>query len=112
MSSNDLIKQVYSKIIEKQKKHCVDDGTAKTANEVGNDVIEVGQTWTSAFQGDGKIDDAEEEKMKSVFNAKVDKWIPNVSGLVVKFAWEGITFFGIGWKGLKHYLNKFWDLGL
>ena len=112
MNSNDIIKKIYAASITKQKKHCIEDGTAKTAVEIGNDVIEVGQTWTSAFQNDGKIDDDEEKKMNEVFGAKVDKWIPNVSGVSVTFLYEGFTFFGIGWKGLKYYLNKFWDLGL
>ena len=112
MNSNDIIKKIYAAAITKQKKHCIEDGTAKTAVEIGNDVIEVGQTWTSAFQNDGKIDDDEEKKMNEVFGAKVDKWVPKVSGVAVTFMYEGITFFGIGWKGLKYYLNKFWDLGL
>ena len=112
MNSNDIIKQVYATIIKKQKTHCIEDGTAKTAVELGNDLIEVGQTWTNSFSNDGKIDDDEEKKMLEVFNAKVDKWIPNVSGVAVSLAYNGITFFGVGWKGLKYYLNKFWDLGL
>ena len=112
MNSTDIIKQVYAAIIKKQKKHCIDDGTAKTAIEIGDGVIEVGKTWTSAFGDDGKIDDAEEEKMNATFSEKIDKWVPNVSGYAVKVIWEGFTFFGLGWKGLKYYLNKVWDLGL
>ena len=112
MNSNDIIKKVYSAIIQKQKKHCIEDGTAKTAIEVGNDVVEIGQTWTNSFSNDGKIDDDEEKKMNETFASKVDKWIPNVSGVVVSVAYNGVTIFGFGWKGLKYYLNKFWELGL
>lgn len=112
MNSNDIIKQIYAKIIEKQKKHCIEDGTAKTAIEFGSDVAEVGKTWGDSFSYDGKIDDLEEKEMNAVFAAKVDKWIPNVSGTTVSLAWNGFTIFGIGWKGLKYYLNKLWDLGL
>ena len=112
MNSNDIIKDIYAAILKKQKKHCIEDGTAKTAVDLGNDVIEVGKTWTDSFANDGKIDDAEEAKMNEVFAAKTDKWIPNVSGVVVSMLYNGVTFFGIGWKGLKYYLNKMWDLGL
>ena len=112
MNSNDIIKTIYAAVIAKQKKHCIEEGNAKTAVELGNDLVEVGQTWTGSFSNDGKIDDDEEKKMNEVFGAKVDKWIKNVSGVAVSLAYNGVTFFGIGWKGLKYYINKFWDFGL
>ena len=47
-----------------------------------------------------------------MFGATVDKWVPKQSGVGVSLLWNGFSLFGIGWKGLKHYLEKWFDLEL
>jgi len=112
MNSNDIIKKVYAAIVRKAKKDIAAGESAQIAVDVGNDVITVGQTWTSAIGDDGKISDTEEQNMNNVFGSVVDKRIPNTSGATVTFLYEGFTIFGIGFKGLKFYLNKWFGLDL
>ena len=51
---------------------------------------------------------ANDEKFASL----IDEHVPAADGMAVRIAWNGISIFGIGWKGLKHYCNKWFGLNL
>lgn len=112
MKSNDIVKKVYAAIVRKAQSKIAAGAPGQLAADVGDDVIAVGQTWTSAIGNDGKISDEEAAKMTDVFDTVVDRRIPAVDTIAVTFLWEGFSLFGIGWRGLKYYLNKWFDLGL
>lgn len=111
MNSNDIIKKIYAAIVKKAAQKSFEDKNTKVALEVGGDVAAVGQTWIASFK-DGYIDTTEEKNLNAVFGATVDKWIPEQGGLGVSLLWNGFSLFGLGWKGLKHYLEKWFGLEL
>ena len=111
MNSNDIIKKIYAAAVKKASKKSFEDKNTKVALEVGGDVAAIGQTWIASFK-DGNIDATEEENLNVVFGATVDKWVPKQEGIGVSLLWNGFSLFGLGWKGLKHYLEKWFDLDI
>ena len=111
MNSNDIIKKIYAAAVKKASKKSFEDKNTKVALEVGGDVAAIGQTWIASFK-DGNIDATEEENLNAVFGATVDKWVPKQEGVGVSFLWNVFSLFGLGWKGLKHYLEKWFDLDI
>lgn len=112
MKNSDIIKKVYAAIVRKAQKKIAAGTPGQLAADIGDEVIAVGQTWTSAIGNDGKISDAEAVKMTDVFDMVVDRRILAVENVGVTLLWEGFSLFGIGWRGLKYYLNKWFDLEL
>ena len=111
MNSNDIVKKIYAAVVKKAAKKSFEDNNTKVALEVGGDGAAVGQTWIASFK-DGNIDATEEENLNAVFGATVDKWVPKQEGIGVSRLWNGLSLFGLGWKGLKHYLEKWFDLDI
>jgi len=111
MTTNDIIKKVYAAVVKKAAQKSIEDQSTKVALEAGGDVAAIGQTWISSFK-DGNIDDAEEANLNSVFGATVDKWVPMQEGIGVSLLWNGFSLLGFGWKGLRHYLEKWFGLDL
>ena len=111
MSTNDIIKKIYAAAVKKAAKKSFEDKNTKVALEVGGDVAAIGQTWIASFK-DGNIDATEEKNLNDTFGATVDKWVPKQDGIGVNLLWNGFSLFGLGWKGLKHYLEKWFDLEL
>ena len=111
MSTNDIIKKIYAALVKKAAKKSFEDKNTKVALEVGGDVAAIGQTWIASFK-DGNIDATEEQNLNAVFGATVDKWVPKQDGIGVNLLWNGFSLFGLGWKGLKYYLEKWFDLEL
>ena len=109
MSTNDIIKKIYAALVKKAAKKSFEDKNTKVALEVGGDVAAIGQTWIASFK-DGNIDAAEEKNLNDTFGATVDKWVPKQDGIGVSLLWNGFSLFGIGWKGLKHYCEKWFGL--
>ena len=112
MNSNDCIKMVHNALIDKLAERCAVDGNARYAIEIGRDLAAYGQRIAAAFADDGKISDVEKEDICAQFAEKVVPHIPAVDNSGVSIAWNGFTFFGLGWKGLKYHLNKLFDLGV
>ena len=111
MSTNDIIKKIYAAAVKTAAKKSFEDKNTKVALEVGGDVAAIGQTWIASFK-DGNIDATEEQNLNAVFGATVDKWVPKQDGIGVNLLWNGFSLFGLGWKGLKYYLEKWFDLEL
>lgn len=111
MSTNDIIKKIYAAAVKKAAKKSFEDKNTKVALEVGGDVAAIGQTWIASFK-DGNIDATEEQNLNAVFGATVDKWVPKQDGIGVNLLWNGFSLFGLGWKGLKYYLEKWFNLEL
>ena len=109
MSTNDIIKKIYAALVKKAAKKSFEDKNTKVALEVGGDVAAIGQTWIASFK-DGNIDATEEKNLNDTFGATVDKWVPKQDGIGVNLLWDGFSLFGIGWKGLKHYCEKWFGL--
>ena len=109
MNSNDIIKKIYAALVKKAAKKSFEDKNTKVALEVGGDVAAIGQTWIASFK-DGNIDATEEKNLNDTFGATVDKWVPKQAGIGVSLLWNGFSLFGIGWKGLKHYCEKWFGL--
>ena len=109
MSTNDIIKKIYAAAVKKAAKKSFEDKNTKVALEVGGDVAAIGQTWIASFK-DGNIDATEEKNLNDTFGATVDKWVPKQDGIGVNLLWDGFSLFGIGWKGLKHYCEKWFGL--
>jgi len=109
MSTNDIIKKIYAALVKKAAKKSFEDKNTKVALEVGGDVAAIGQTWIASFK-DGNIDATEEKNLNDTFGATVDKWVPKQDGIGVSLLWNGFSLFGIGWKGLKHYCEKWFGL--
>ena len=112
MESNDIIKKIHREAVRKVAAKCAVEGGGKTAVEIGNAIIAYGKTWTEGLANDGVIDEEEIANTCAVFDALVDKNIPNIDGVGVSVAYNGFTIFGFGFKGIKHYLNKWFGLGL
>lgn len=111
MSTNDIIKKIYAAAVKKAAKKSFEDKNTKVALEVGGDVAAIGQTWIASFK-DGNIDATEKQNLNAVFGATVDKWVPKQDGIGVNLLWNGFSLFGLGWKGLKYYLEKWFNLEL
>lgn len=110
MTSNQKLKDIYAAIVAKAQSKIAAGEKATLATDVGNDIITVGQSWTKSLGDDGKISDGEAASMNAAFAAVVDKRIPDVE--IPSILWDGLTIFGWGFKGLRFYLNKWFDLGL
>lgn len=112
MNTNEILKEVHAALVEKAKARIAIEGKAKVAAEIGNAIIDYGKLWSKGLADDGVLSDEECEKIKTKFAALADAHIPSYDGTGVKIAWSGLSLFGIGWKGLKHYLAKWFKLDL
>lgn len=112
MNTNEILKEIHGALVEKAKARIAIEGKAKVAAEIGNAVILYGKLWTEGLADDGTLSDEEAAKIKTMFAALADTHIPSYDGTGVKIAWGGLSLFGIGWKGLKHYLAKWFKLDL
>ena len=112
MNSNDIIKQVHRAAVEKAAERCVVEGNSKTAVEIGNAIIAYGKQWTEGLANDGKIDKSEVDGICAEFDKIIETHVPSVDGMSVGIAYNGFSILGLGFKGIKHYLNKWFNLGL
>lgn len=112
MESNEILKQIHAAAVAKAAEKCRVEGSAKTAIEIGREIVAYGQAWIDAFADDGKISQVEATRINAAFGGLIDKRVPNVSNSTVGHAWNGLSFFGIGWKGVKFYVNKWFGFSL
>ena len=112
MNTNDILKTLHNALVAKAQERIAVDGKAKVAAEIGNAIISYGKCWTEGLSDDGRLSDVERTAIEAKFAAIVDVHVPYAKGTGVKIAWDGLSFFGIGWQGLKHYFNRWFGLGL
>ena len=112
METNEILKQIHAAAVAKAAEKCRVEGSAKTAIEIGREIVAYGQVWIDAFADDGTITGEEVTRINAAFGGLVDKRVPNVSGVMVGIAWSGLSFRGIGLKGAKHYINKWFGFAL
>lgn len=112
MTTNEILKEIHAALVEKAAQRIAIEGKAKVAAEIGNAIIDYGKLWTKGLSNDGKLSGDETEKITGKFDALIDEHVPAYSGSGVGIAWNGLSFFGLGWKGLKHYLAKWFKLDL
>lgn len=112
MNSNKVIKQIHLAAVRKTAENIALTGNKQKAAAVGNAFVRYGQLWTNGLANDGRIDEREVAAIAAEFDALVDAHIPAVDSVAVGFAYDGVSIFGLGWKGVKHYLNKWFRLGL
>lgn len=113
MDTNECLKQIHAALVAKVKERCEVSGNNQLALEISSKVAEYGSSWAAGFGNDGKIDDEEERVLNAKFNALVDTYLPKKDGILVNKAWNGFSFcFVKVFKGVKAYLNDWFDLGL
>ena len=112
METNEILKQIHAAAVAKAVERCFFEGSAKTAIETGREIVAYGQAWIDAFADDGTITQVEATRINAAFGGLIDKRVPNITGKTVGIAWNGLSFFGIGWKGAKHYINKWFGFSL
>ena len=112
MESNEILKQIHAAAVAKAAERCFFEGSAKTAIEIGREIVAYGQAWIDAFADDGTITQIEATCINAAFGRLVDKRVPNISGKTVGIAWNGLSIFGIGWAGLRSKLNDWFGLKL
>lgn len=112
MDTNNILKDIHAALVEKAAAKCRVEGSAATAIRIGRDIVAYGQSWIDAFADDGTITGEEATRINEAFGGLVDKRVPNVGGATVGIAWNGLSFLGIGWKGAKHYINKWFGFTL
>lgn len=112
MNSNKVVKDIHRSAVCKIADNIALTGNTQLAVEIGNAIIKYGQKWTAGLANDGRIDDDEIIGICSEFNALIDEHVPAVDNAAVGIVYNGISFLGIGWKGLKHYLSKWFGLSL
>ena len=112
MNTNDILREIHAALVEKAKERIAIEGKAKVAAEIGNAIIDYGKLWTEGLADDGKLSIDECLKIKQRFDGLVCTHVPAYSGSGVGIAWNGLSFLGLGWKGLKHYLAKWFKLDL
>ena len=111
MNTNEILKTLHDALVAKAQERVV-EGKVKVAAEIGNAIIDYGRMWTEGISDDGWISDAERTAIDAKFAELVDKYVPSADGAGVKIAWNGISIFGLGWKGLKAYVNKWFGLDI
>ena len=112
MTLKEIVSTVHAAFVAKAQKKVAAGESAQTFAEVGGDVVEYGGKWCAAVANDGKLDDTEVVKIRTEFDERFLKRVPEVKGIGLTLLWEGVTLFGIGFKGVKWYLNKWFELGL
>lgn len=112
MTTNDILKEVHGALVKKAQTRIAIEGKAKVAAEIGDAIIEYGKLWTEGLADDGTLSDEEAAKIQTKFAALVDTHIPSCEGTGVNIAWNGLSLFGLGWKGIKAYLVKWFGLAL
>jgi len=113
MTTNDCIKEIHAALVDKVAEKAEVDGSNKLAIEISGKIAEYGAEWATAFSGDGKLDAEEARRINAKFNAIIDTYLPSKDGIVVEKAWNGFTLcFVTVFKGVKAYLNQWFDLGL
>ena len=112
MTTNEICGEIHDHIIIKVKEQCSIDGNNKKAIALADDLMAYAKTISEAFADDGRISDIEEAKIDGAFRIFLDKNVPTVGGMGVSLAWNGINLIVWSFKGIKHYLNKWFNLGL
>jgi len=112
MSTNEILKKLHDALVAKAQERVTVEGKAKVVTEIGNAIIDYGRMWTEGLADDGRISNAERAAIDAKFASLVDSRVPSAAGVTVRIAWNGLSLFGIGWKGLKHYCNKWFGLRL
>ena len=112
MNTNDMLKDVHAALVKKAAEKCAVEGSAKTAIQIGRDIVAYGQAWMDAFADDGKVSEEEKDKILFAFADILDKHVPAAENSAVKIAWNGLSIFGIGWAGLRKKLNEWFGLGI
>lgn len=112
MTTNEIIRDLHSEAVRKAAINCHVEGNKKKALEIGTDIIEYGKLWVESFSDDGSITADEEKYLCETFNHLITKYVPDVDHHAVGWAWNGLSFFGLGWKGLKSYVNKWFGFDL
>jgi len=110
MDTNDILVEIHAALVRKAEDRIAIEGKAKVAAEIGNAIIDYGKLWTKGLADDGRLSPGECNAIAEKFNALVKAHVPAYSGSGVKYAWEGLTFFGIGWSGLKAKLRDWFKL--
>lgn len=108
MTTNEAFSEIHDRIIAKVKEQCAVDGNKQKAVAIANDIIAYANTISDAFADDGRISEEEEAKIDGAFRVILENNVPKVGGIGVSLAWNGILW----WKGIKYYLNKWFNLGL
>ena len=108
MTTNEAFGEIHDHIIAKIKAQCAIEGNKQKAVVIASDIIAYANTISDSFADDGRISEEEEAKIDGAFRVILEKNVPKVGGIGVSFAWNGILW----WKGIKHYLNKWFNLGL
>lgn len=108
MTTNEIYGEIHDHIIIKVKEQCAIDGNKQKAVAIANDIMDYAKALCDAFADDGHISEEEEAKIDGAFRIILEKNVPKVDGIGVSLAWNGILW----WKGIKHYLNKWFNLGL
>lgn len=108
MTTNEVFSEIHDHIIAKVKAQCAVDGNNKKAIALADNLMAYAKTISGAFADDGRINEEEEAKIDGAFRVLLDRNVPKTSGIGVSIAWNGILW----WKGIKHYLNKWFNLGL
>ena len=113
MSTNDCLKEIHAALVAKVKARAAVEGNNKLALAISGEVAAYGSALAAAFGNDGKLDDAEERDLNARFAALVDAHLPARDGTLVDKAWNGFSIcFVTVFKGVKAYLNQWFDLGL
>lgn len=112
MNTNEILKNLHDALVAKAQECVAVEGKAKVATEIGNAIIDYGKMWTEGLSDNGRLSDAECWAIDAKFAELVDKHVPSADGAGVKIAWNGISIFGLGWKGLKAYVNKWFGLAI
>ena len=112
MTTNDILVEIHDALVEKAATRIKVDGKAKVAAEIGNAIIEYGKCWTEGLSDDGALSKEEAAAIRAKFNTIVTAHVPSYEGSGVNIAWNGLSLFGLGWKGLKSYLNKWFGLAM
>lgn len=112
MNTNDILKEVHAALVDKAAQKCAVKGNAKNAIQIGRDIVAYGQQWMDAFADDGTVSEAEKDKIQIAFSNILDRHVPAVDNSAVKIAWNGLSFFGLGWAGLRKKLNEWFGLAI
>ena len=112
MTTNDILKEVHAAMVTKVAERCKTGDKGKIAAEIGTAIIDYGKTWTEGIADDGELSSEERMRICAKFAEIIDAKVPAADGLGVSAAYNGITFFGLGFKGIKYYLNTWFNLGL
>jgi hypothetical protein len=111
-NTNEILVAIHKQAVEKVSAKTIQDGKNLEALRIGSALMEYGRLWVDSFKDDGTITDEEKNALNTKFEELSKEYIPAIEGTTVSIAWNGISFLGIGWKGLKSYINKLFGFNL